>query len=275
MKTVLVPTDLSLVSQNASVYAARICRELGAEMILLHVYLLPVPVSELALVLESANEIHKANEEGLQKEAERISVHTGVEVKWMLRMGIASDEIGYLEKEKNIDLIVMGMNKEDGLHKLIGSTTSAVIRKCQRAAILVVPQHVHFAGLTSIAYATNLSYKMEITCFRPLITLIHHFQASLHLVHVLKEGEVLTPDQITGKVKLEDVLSDVSNQYHSIQSDNVEKGLEEFVQVHSPGMLTMVVHKHNLLERLFGAHHTQMMIRHTSIPLLILLDKSL
>ena len=274
MKTVLVPTDLSSVSQNAGNWAAGICREMGAEMILLHVYMLPAPISELSLVLETSDKIHRSNEKALKKEAERIRLQTGVPAKWLLRMGIASDEISYLEKEREIDLVVMGMKREEGLNKLLGSTTIAAIRKCQRAAILVIPQHVQFAPVRSIAYATDLSYKMNPGCFHPLITLIHRFKADLHLVHVNKEESALTSDQMTGKMKLEAVLSNIYYHYHSLRSDNVEKGLEEFINSHSPDMLAMVVHKHNLLERLFGVHHTQTMVYHTSIPLLILLDKN-
>ena len=168
----------------------------------------------------------------------------------------------------------MGMKKEEGLNKLMGSTTIATIRKCQRAAILVIPQHVQFAPVKSIAYATDLGYKMNPDSFQPLITLIHQFKCDLHLVHVYKEEHRLKAEQITGKMKLEAVLSNVYYHYHAIRSDNVEKGLDEFINSHSPDMLTMVVHKHNLLERLFGVHHTQTMLYHTSIPLLILLDKN-
>ena len=77
MKTVLVPTDLSPVSQNASDYAAGICREMGADMILLHVYMIPAPISELSLVLETADEIHQSNENALKKEVERIYLQRG------------------------------------------------------------------------------------------------------------------------------------------------------------------------------------------------------
>ncbi|MBE7173641.1 MAG: universal stress protein [Williamsia sp.] len=274
MKAVLVPTDLSAVSQNAGDYAAALCRETGAELILLHVYMLPTPISELSMVLETADEIHHSNEKAVQREAERISLQSGVAAKWLLRMGIASDEIGYLEKERGIDLVVMGMRQEEGFNKLLGSTTTATIRKCQRAAVLVIPQHVQFVPFKSVAYATDLSYKMNPDCFQPLISLIHRFKADLHLVHVDKGENGLTTEQVTGKMKLEAVLSNVYYHYHSIHASNVENGLNEFIKSHSPEMLAMVVHKHNLLERLFGVHHTQTMVYHTSIPLLVLLDKS-
>ena len=274
MKAVLVPTDLSSISQNASDYAAAICRELGAELILLHVYMLPAPIADLPLVMESADQTNQFNEAALRKEVERIYLQTGISAKWQLRMGIVPDEIGYLEKEKNIDLIVLGTKKENGPNKLMGSTTLATIRKCQRAAIMIVPYQVKFTPLSSVAYATDLSYKMNPDCFHPLIRLILHFKTELRIVHVFKEENSLTPDQLAGKIKLEAVLSNVYHHYHSIQSDNVEKGLEEFVYSYSPDMLAMVVHKHNLLERLFGAHHTHTMVYHTNIPLLVLLDKS-
>ena len=100
MYTILVPTDLSPASQNATSYAGRLCKELGAKMILLHVYMLPVPVAEMPYIMVTPDEMQKASEEALRKEADRIYETLGIEIEPMVRLGLASDEIRDIEKER-------------------------------------------------------------------------------------------------------------------------------------------------------------------------------
>lgn len=112
MNTILVPTDLSPAAQNATNYAGRLCKELGAKMILLHVYMLPVPVAEMPYIMVTPDEMHKAGEDGLRKEADRVAGSLGIDIEWLVRLGLASDEIRDIEKERHIDLVVMGMKEE-------------------------------------------------------------------------------------------------------------------------------------------------------------------
>src|SRR5688500_8727362 len=123
MKTILVPSDLSHASQNATSYVGPLCRALGGKMILLHVYTLRLPVTEIPYVIVDADEMQKAGEDCLRKDADDIYRSYGVEVEWIVRLGLASDEISDLCRERNIDMVIMGMKGEGDFDKLIGSTT--------------------------------------------------------------------------------------------------------------------------------------------------------
>ncbi len=272
MKAILVPTDLSPASQNATNYAGNLCRELGGTMILLHVYMLPVAVSELPYAMVSAEEVHKASENALDKEAGRVLKEHGFKPECVVRLGLPSDEIRDLEKERDIDLIVMGMKGAGEFDKLIGSTTLAVIRKCHKA-VLVIPHNAKFSPYKMVSYATDFSYQTNTSFFDPLKQLIKKFDADLMLVYVQKTATTLTSRQLAAKAELEQLFEDIRPIWHIVADNDVEHGLFGFLEEHSPDMLAMVSHKHNFLERVFGTHHTRTIIYQTTIPVLILQDK--
>lgn len=115
MQTLLVPVDFSPASTNAATYAANLAKVLNAKLILFHAYMLPTPVSEVPYVMVTAEEMQKENEELISKLADSLHLQFGVEVQWLVRIGIASDEIKSLIKETDIDLVVMGMKGAGGI----------------------------------------------------------------------------------------------------------------------------------------------------------------
>lgn len=272
MTAILVPTDLSPASQNATDYAGYLCRELKAKMILLHVYMLPVPVAEIPYVMVSADEIQKASENALKKEAIRIYEITGIEVEWIVRLGLASDEIKDIEIEKNIDLIILGMKGGGEFNKLIGSTTIAVIRKSHKP-VLVIPQQAKFHPYKLISYATDFTYITSAKCFEPLKLLARQYKTDLIAVNVQKPGKNMTSEQKAGKERISFLLEDIQHKYHVIEDNDIEHSLQRFIEEQSPDLLALVSHKHTILERLFGTHHTKAMIYQTHIPALVLQDK--
>src|SRR5438309_1326464 len=138
MKTILLPVDFSPASRNASLYAAELARLLNTRLLLFHAYMLPTPVSEVPYAMVTVDNLQKENEEQIKKEADYLHEKYGMEVEWLVRIGIASDEIKVLTKEREIALIVMGMKGAGGLDKIIGSTTTNVSRKV-KTPVLVIP----------------------------------------------------------------------------------------------------------------------------------------
>jgi len=271
MKKILVPTDLTPSSVNSTDYAARLCKDTGATLVLLHVYMLPSAVSEIPYVMVSAEELQEASESGLRKEAARVKSLVGMEVEWIAQLGMPSDEITFLAKDKNVDLVVMGMKGAGELDKLVGSTTSAVIRKCHRP-VLVIPEQATYSPFKMVAYATDFSYTADASRFQGLKFLINKYSASVVVVNIQKTAKIDISIQNAGKQRLDELFRGIDHTYQIIEDDDIDHGLIEFARQHNPGLLVMMAHKHNLLERLFGSHHTRAMIYHTHTPLLILHD---
>ena len=62
MKTIIVPTDFSPAALNATNYAADMALAIKANLLLFHVYQLPLSVSDTPIVLLSVEEMNEAAE---------------------------------------------------------------------------------------------------------------------------------------------------------------------------------------------------------------------
>jgi len=268
MKTILVPTDFSNAAANAANFAAALCRKMNARLVLFHSFMLPVPVSEVPFVMVTADELQKTSEGSIKKEAERIFAETGIEVEWLVRLGLPYEEIKDLEKEREVDLVVMGMKGAGGL-KWMGSTTTAVVRKFDKP-VLVIPEAGKFSEIKTVTYATDFNADMNLACFEAMLTLIRTFNANLQVVNIRKNSKGMTAAENAGKSRLEAIWGDVPHEYFSIDAANPEEGIQQFTREHATDMLVIVAHQHSFLERLFGDHVTKDLAIKTQIPLLIL-----
>jgi nucleotide-binding universal stress UspA family protein len=160
MQTILVPTDFSDAAGNAAEYAARLARAVGAELCLLHVYTLPVPVSQEApLMTVSPEMLQKGSEESLKKEADRIMMKLNVKVRYIACMGYEVDEI--TEEQKNADLVIMGMRGSGLLTEtILGSTTTAAIKKTTKP-VLVIPVNSKYKKPEKIVFACDFDPKTD------------------------------------------------------------------------------------------------------------------
>jgi len=119
---ILVPTDFSLCSLNALEHAEELAQRLGAELIVLHVEAVPVAGSTRAEVT------HAAAEGELTRTTDQLRRHR-LEVRGLLRMGAADEEILDAALTEHASLIVMGTHGRKGVaHMLLGSVAERVLR---------------------------------------------------------------------------------------------------------------------------------------------------
>ena len=272
MNTILVPVDFSPASRNASMYAAELAKLFNSRLLLFHAYMLPTPISEVPYAMVTVDNLQKENEDLIRKEATWLHEQYGREVEWLVRIGIASDEIKNLNKEREIDLIVMGMKGAGGLDKIIGSTTTNVARKV-KTPVLVIPHDTAYTPIKNITYASDFSYKTSVQLFNPLIELARTLMAKIHILYVRQTHGGNTEEELTGKRSNEIIFEGVEHEYAVIEEPSVNQGINRYLQQHKSEMLAMVAHKHTFLERLFSKNHTTAMAYETHVPLLILQDK--
>jgi nucleotide-binding universal stress UspA family protein len=272
MQTILVPTDFSPSGLNAAEYAAQLARQFSAKLVLFHAYMMPTPVSEVPYAMANVEEMQKENEEALRKEADYIRQQYKLETEQIVRIGVASDEIRELCREKNVDLVIMGIKGAGGLDKIIGSTSINTIRKI-KIPVLVVPHDAEFRVIKDIVYASDFSYKSTPTLFNPLIKLAEKFDAKIHILNIEKQKEKVTVEEVVGSRGAEMIFQDMDHEFVTVQSDSITHGINDYLQTRPGQMLVMVAHKHNFFERIFSRSHTTAMAYETHIPLLILQDK--
>ncbi|HEY0031026.1 MAG TPA: universal stress protein [Bacteroidia bacterium] len=271
IQTILVPTDFSEASVNASEYAVKLAKEINAKVVLLHVYHVPVPVSpEVPVMAISPDELQKQNEDQLREAAVYLKGQSGVEVDYIARMGFAVDEI--LEEEKNVNLIVMGMKGAGRLSEvLMGSITTAAIRKV-KTPVLVIPENTKYKKPEKIVFACDYDPRTNVHTIDTVKTLIKALGSRIYVLNVKKKEKSISVEEAATGVNLENELSDIDHVYYFSQKKDPVEGIGEFVEEKQADMVIVIPHHYNLVEGLFHKSISKKMAFHTHVPLLALPD---
>jgi nucleotide-binding universal stress UspA family protein len=150
IKKILAPTDYSDLSCVGLRYAFETARELGAELIVLHVVSMSdgwfSKHEELSPVRNLVAEQKEFLDKFLRtKFAESMNL---VEVRQRVELGIAYSNIAEMAEREAVDLIVLSTHGRTGFdHILLGSVTEKVIAHahCPVLAIPATRQHVPIA----------------------------------------------------------------------------------------------------------------------------------
>lgn len=269
MQTILVPTDFSPEARNAGSHAAELAKAFNSRILLFHAYMLPTPVSEVPYVMVTVDDLQKENEGLIKKEADTLNSQYGVEVEWVVRIGIPSDEIRALTEERKIDLVVMGMKGVGGFNKIIGSTTTNSIRKV-RTPVLIVPQDARFAPVGELTFASDLHFELFPESFGTVRDIASKFNSNIHVVHVRKPNSQLSIDLNDWESHVQSLFGDKRIDITVVEDENIHHGINDFIQRSSTNVLIMIAHRHTFFERLFNKSQTTAMVYETRIPLLIL-----
>lgn len=272
MKKVLVPIDFTSSSQAASRYAASLAQVFTAQVHLLHVYMEPAPVTEVPSAwIVTSNVWQKENEERIHKESDYLKETYAIDVSGEAVVGFVGDSIKEVAEKTGADLVVMGM-KQEKRSKVLGSSTLAAIRKLA-IPVLVIPEDVVFSPIKHIIYASDFEEVNNISCFHILLQLTQQFNAHLTLLHVQKENVEMSADEVPGRIQMGRVLAHVSSySYEEVLDDNVDHGIQSFIENDPADLLVMIARHHNIFERMFGTIHTRSMSYITKCPLLVLKD---
>jgi nucleotide-binding universal stress UspA family protein len=141
---ILAATDFSDVSEHALVYARDLARALGAELLLLHVYEVPMlafPIEGMAISPATwAADLSSHWQRKLDAAAVRHRGE-GVSVTAVLRNGVPHEEIHRIADAERADLIVVGTHGRTGAGRLLlGSVAERVIRTATRPVLSVSPK---------------------------------------------------------------------------------------------------------------------------------------
>ncbi|HUC80531.1 MAG TPA: universal stress protein [Flavisolibacter sp.] len=258
MKTLLVPTDFSASAEHATQYAAQLARLIGANVLLLHVYQLPVTMTDFPVMLVSPDELKKNADIGLKRAKELAQAATpDVAFETESRMGDVVEEINEACTNREVAALITGTKDLSGFEKfLMGSTTFSLIKNTD-LPVIAVPEKAPFKAPSKIALAVDLENRDEIPV-QKINELVAAFSAALHVVHVETDGKQLQ------EATLPQGLAVAA--YHSLNQEDVTKGIQQFAADQGIDMVMVLPHKHNLYERLFFKGHTQGLINAMPVP---------
>ena len=272
IKTILVPTDFSEVAKNALIYAVNMAKEIKAKLIVLHVYYIPVLTGTKPYVLSPdllINTTDLINQQLHEIELDNPEINQ-VKHEFLSMPGYTAAEINIAAKNQKADLIIMGTLGASGLQELlVGSNTASVIEEAF-CPVLAIPVKAKFKSIKNIAFAYDhdaISVPLE---FKTLIPLAESFKAEISIFHVKTyDKELISEEKESPRLQYE---QPVKHTYTSFYEEDIEEGINNFIQAKNIDILAMMPRKHNLFYKLFKSSLTKKMAFHTKIPLLAILD---
>lgn len=263
MNTIIVPTDFSAAAQHATAYAAQLAHPLNATILLLHVYQMPVPMTEYPVLMVTHEDIKKGVDEGLQRakdEAEK--QHAGIRFEAESRLGDVATEVEEASTERNPLALVVGTKDLSGFERfLFGDTTASLIRNSSYP-VIAVPEGSQFGRPKNVVLASDLLNINEMPAEK-ITAMVQQLDARLHVVHVdTKNNEASPPDALLEK------LAGVNPSFHTVQEEDVSEGIKQYVEQNGIDLVLVVPHQHNFYERLFFKGHTQGLLQALPVPVM-------
>jgi nucleotide-binding universal stress UspA family protein len=263
MKPIIIPTDFTPAADTAAHYGAQLAQIINADILLLHLYVIPITINETPVLILSGEELKKNADAALERRKDELQkTYPQLPIRTESRLGEVVDELTEVCKEVQPFAVVMSTNSYTTTElALFGSNTLSVIRRLAYP-VITVQRGASFQPLKTIVLATDLQNVDKTPAVR-IIEMVKLFTASLHVVHInnKKEAEE-TPDRL---VKL---LQEAAPIYTSIQDNNVRHGLETYIKQVAADLLIILPHEHTWIEKFFFKLHTKDLVNHSPIPVL-------
>lgn len=285
MNTILLLTDFSEASLHAARYAAALTRQFHASrLILFHAYqvIMPVPVSEIPVsadtssFAENSEALYNASLEGLKSLHDKLSglINTDTVVKYRSEDIHLADSINEIAEEEGVDLVVMGITGKSKLEQtIVGSNTIRVSNESNYPVLIVPPQAV-IEPVKRIVLACDLKKLGETLPAKELKKILEEFQAELFVVNVDHKQKNLSPETPLNAVFLNDLLALYHPAFHYVDNPDPVGGIMEFSKAHQASLIITIPKSHGFFEGLFHRSVTHKLAYHTSIPLLVIHEKS-
>ncbi len=273
MKTVVVPVDFSPVSENAIHYALNMANHIQAEVLLFHVYQIPVTMSDVPVNQVTNEELHNDAVEQIE-ELKKSILHIrigNVPVETEVRRGNIVDELESLCRKVKPFAIIMGTKGSSEVERIIfGSTALTVIRDFTWP-VIIVPPGTLYKPIGKIGFACDFRQVLDTTPTPNIIEMVKTFNAELHVLNV-DHGKHRKDEERESEI-LHRLLQGLNPQYHTIQNENVEDGINEFAEKHNLDLLITIPRKQRLLDTLFRRSHTRKLVFESHVPIMCIHER--
>lgn len=265
-------TDFSEVSQNATQYALNISKSTNAEIEILHVINTSVdwvnlPLENEKLYPEVKLEVGRAKEKLSALQVKFLE--KGVKATESLVFNVGVENIPQYIKPEKQDLIIMGSHGSKGIKEFtIGSNTQKVIRNSE-VPVLVVKSPPQSNFFNHIVMTSTFEENLK-PYFKKMLNYATGLSSDIDLLYINTPYRFKETEEIEKTLAL--VCEDSSQkkcrkQY--IDALNEEKGIDFFMRNSNADLLAIVTRKKTKLSSLFSSSLSESIITDLNIPVLV------
>jgi len=277
---ILVPTDLTELSEIATGYAVDLARQLKIKEVILLNILIPAHVQTSSAAggvvnssVQIAQQLNMAmmekHEKIIKEHAEKYST-PDVEITPIARINNSKSNLNQFIKEFGVGLIVTGSrDKFSFLEILFGSETEQMIRKVDFPMIVLTGEPVP-SEVRNIALAIDIELEeQEQDGIDDVIDIARALDAHLQLIYVIINDNIIASDAID---RLQSIAKNKNIKNYSInvvENHSLETGLQGFVRKYTPDMVAVLTHGKGKLHNLIYGSKTGEVIKEIEIPVLV------
>jgi nucleotide-binding universal stress UspA family protein len=268
MKTIIVATDFSPAALNATNYACDLALAIKAELLLLHVYQLPLAVADTPIIFLSVEELQESADTKLRDlKADLAHVTSGaLEIRTESRLGTLADELEACCNEVQPFAVIMGTRGESAVERaLFGSNALKIVNHLSWPVICVPVGKEYSPGIRKIGFACDIDQIKNNTPLPVVKTFTQQFNAELHILSLGHDEKI---EAGTETMLLKTALQDLQPQYHAITQKNIEAGVSEFAENNNLDLVITIPKKHKLIEGLFRKNTSNQLVFHSHVPVM-------
>lgn len=271
MRLIVCPVDFSPASKSAAEYAAAMATEVGAELVLLHAFDVPVMFTDapMTFISEASGQLRMQSDRKLRQWGRLLQKHhPGLRWESFSLEGLPHRKAIEFAEEKNADLIVMGTTGTSRLQRVVmGSTVARILRE-SNTPVIVVPRGASYNGISKILFATDLR-EDNLRAASMIIPFARSFSAAIDFVYI-EDQHVLSDDdaveKMTKRIRTRIKYPKISG--YVARDTSLVKGLDRLVVKLKTDIVVLFTHERHFPESVYHPSVTRLVAHHTHIPLL-------
>lgn len=276
VKSLLHLTDFSEVAHNAYAYALGICRHVGAELHVAHIYDRPYASIAyqrgLSAIIDAAldNKIREALQENLHQYVASIEDGVKVHVHLWGDLTVWRPDT-YLDKVPQVELIVMGTRGATNLWHggIFGTNTARLIRHSPIPVLAIHPKNT-YAPFQKVLLSVDIYDDNVVPFIQKSVEILKPWQGVSIVLLIVN-----TPYVFYDTPSIDKFLKEVEHQVKNfplnlrVYNDiSVEEGLRQAMETEKADLIVMGTHgRKGLVQLLFGSI-TENVAQYMSYPLL-------
>ncbi|MDN3667195.1 universal stress protein [Algibacter miyuki] len=262
MKTIIISSDFSEESENATLYAIKAAKKIKAKLVLFHLHIVSIHVVQSRLPYKNILLSIDYAKTKIENRAKKLSETYGIKIKVDFAMGEYFKQLQRAIEEHHADMIIMGMHTKTIEGDLLGSTTSEAINKIE-IPILAVPLKAQFNNIDKILFACDLEKGLTGNILKQIKKTTKKFNSELRVFHVNNKIS-----ELKSNAEILKPLEEVSYYYKNVQSEAVIDEIRNEMLEYKPDVLIMVPYEYGFWSSLIHKSKTRIMSSGLDIPLL-------
>lgn len=273
MKKILFPTDFSETANQAFVYALQLAKRTHAEILVLHVYELPIiDYSGMHVSLHEVFESLEMSEfdkfRGHIPALRKIAVDHQLEdvnMTHLLRQGDFVWTIKDVVEEEGIDYIILGTKGAKGLKKtFIGSNASSLLNETNKD-VLIVPEGFQYNGFKKILFPTKFKPEDKKT-LKHFIELTKSDQPQIDCLFIKNAFSKTSLNTIE---EWKNEFKDYPITYYIEEKNDVKECIKSYIDKNEYDAVAMLTYKRSFFEELFKTSVAKELSYDINIPLYV------